>query len=182
MPETFNADITETGFWDRDMVKYLKNIRDLVNELVDDHATFKTAVDNLNTLTDELRADHATTKTAVDELNTLTDELHDDHATFITLTNELHVDVDLITLAVDGVLGKMDADFADVTNASTDYEAVHGVGGSGAVLPAAAITAGNVATISASKATAGPATISAAEAAAGPAALSDSTDLKLTAG
>ncbi len=143
---TLDFNITEKGHWDADLVKFLRNVVDVVNELQDDHAT---------------------TATAVDELNTLTDELHDDHATNKTMTDELHVDVDLITLAVDGIVAKLDGD-AGITD--TNYEAVHGVGGSGAALPAAAIAATDVATITATKATAGPAT------------LTEITDLKLTKG
>ena len=49
------------------------------------------------------------------------------------LINELQTDHALFQLAVDGIVAKLDAD-AGITD--TDYEAVHGVGGSGAALPA----------------------------------------------
>ena len=106
----------------------------------------------------ELVTDHATYKTAVDELNTLTDELRADHATFITLTNELHVDVDLNGAALEAILTKMDAD-GGITD--TDYVAVHGRSGSGTSIQAAAVTASDVATITAAEATAGPAALTA---------------------
>jgi len=50
------------------------------------------------------------------------------------LINELQDDQDLISLAVDGICAKLDG---DAGCSDTDYEAVHGVGGSGAALPAA---------------------------------------------
>jgi hypothetical protein len=61
----------------------------LANELHDDHATFKTAVDETKTLADELHDDHATFKTAVDETKTFVDELHDDHATVKTYLDNI---------------------------------------------------------------------------------------------
>jgi hypothetical protein len=60
-----------------------------VNELIADHATFKTSVDGIETAVEELMDDHATTKTAVDESNTAIDELIDDHATFKTVVDDL---------------------------------------------------------------------------------------------
>jgi hypothetical protein len=47
MAETLQNNVEETGYWDGDMVKVLKNLRDVVNELQTDHATTKTAVDLL---------------------------------------------------------------------------------------------------------------------------------------
>ena len=49
-----------------------------VTELMADHATFKTAVDQTETLVEELHDDHATFKSAVDSLKTLADELKAD--------------------------------------------------------------------------------------------------------
>ena len=49
------------------------------------------------------------------------------------LINELQTDHALFQLAVDGIVAKLDGD-GGITD--TDYEAVHGVGGSGAALPA----------------------------------------------
>jgi hypothetical protein len=82
----------------------------------------------------------------MDKIDTLIDELRTDHASFKTLTDETKDDCDAIAAAVDAILQKLDAD-AGITD--TDYEAVHGVGGSGTALPAAAITAADVATITA---------------------------------
>lgn len=39
--------ITGNGMYQRDLVLYLQNVRDAVNELVDDHATMKTTLDML---------------------------------------------------------------------------------------------------------------------------------------
>lgn len=103
-------DITSKGMYQRDLVIFLQNVVDALNETVDDHATnrtfmtetetlieelhddhatFKTAVDNTETLIEELHDDHATFKTAVDATETLIEELHDDHATFKTVVDDL---------------------------------------------------------------------------------------------
>lgn len=58
--ETLLEDVAESGLNQGDLVKLLNNLVRAVNEMVTDHATTKTAVDDLNTLTDELRTDHAT--------------------------------------------------------------------------------------------------------------------------
>jgi hypothetical protein len=55
MPETLNQNVEEGGFWDGDLVKVLKNVRDIVNELQADHATFKTVTDDLKTLLNSVR-------------------------------------------------------------------------------------------------------------------------------
>jgi chromosome segregation ATPase len=70
MAEALQADITENGLNQGDLVKFLKNVRDTVNELVDDHATYKTQADAVETLVEELHDDHATNKTVIDELKT----------------------------------------------------------------------------------------------------------------
>ncbi len=49
------------------------------------------------------------------------------------LLNELQTDHATVQLAVDGIVAKIDAD-EGITD--TDYEAIHGVAGSGAALPA----------------------------------------------
>lgn len=49
------------------------------------------------------------------------------------LVNELQADHATFQLAVDAIVAKLDAD-AGITD--TNYEALHGVGGSGAALPA----------------------------------------------
>lgn len=50
MALTLKSDIKENGINQTDLVAYLANIRDLVNELQADHATFKTVVDDQKTL------------------------------------------------------------------------------------------------------------------------------------
>jgi len=55
MAETLLSTITETGVNQGDQVKFYKNVRDLVNELQTDHATFKTVVDDLKTLANNIR-------------------------------------------------------------------------------------------------------------------------------
>jgi hypothetical protein len=49
MATTLENDIQRSGFYQADLVKYLENIRDVVNELQTDHATFKTAISTLRT-------------------------------------------------------------------------------------------------------------------------------------
>lgn len=78
MAETLQANITEQGMNQGDVVKFLKNVRDLVNEL---------------------QADHATNKTTVDECRTAIVELIDDHATNIALLAELKTAVNAIITA-----------------------------------------------------------------------------------
>ena len=51
----------------------------------------------------------------------------------VDIVNELQTDHATFQLAVDGITQKLDGD-AGITD--TNYEAVHGVGGSGAALPA----------------------------------------------
>jgi len=53
------------------------------------------------------------------------------------VVNELQTDIGTLTAAVDGMFTKLDADITTGGATSTDYEAVHGLGGSGAALPAA---------------------------------------------
>lgn len=75
MASTLNQTITETGIEQGDLVKYLGNVRDVVNELQADHATTKTAVDGGKTVVDELVDDHATFKTVVTDLKTLLNQI-----------------------------------------------------------------------------------------------------------
>ncbi|MCK5444440.1 MAG: hypothetical protein KAI73_02380 [Rhodospirillaceae bacterium] len=56
-------DIIDSGMWQADLVKFLNNVLDIVNELQADAATSKTTVDALVALTTELRTDHGTTRT-----------------------------------------------------------------------------------------------------------------------
>lgn len=82
-----------------------------VQEIHDDHATFKTAADAVEILIEELFDDHGTAKTAVDEAKTLIDEMHDDHASLITWMTEVDSDEDVINNYLDflqepdGVIG-----------------------------------------------------------------------------
>ena len=55
MAETLKADIRENGYWDGDLIKLQKNIRDLANELQEDHATFRTVVADNKTLLNQIR-------------------------------------------------------------------------------------------------------------------------------
>ncbi len=162
---TMPSKISGNGINQGALFTLLTNLVTVINEVVDDHATTKTAVDELNTLTDELRADHAT-------FITLTDELHDDHAINKTMTDEIHVDVDLNGAALEAILTKLDND-AGITD--TNYVAVHGRAGSGTSIQAAAVAATDVATITAGKVS----TITAGEASAGPATLTNATNLTL---
>jgi len=135
---------------------------EILDDLHDNDVALKTSVDTTNTLATELRTDHATTKTSVDELKTLTDELHDDHAIFITLCTELELDLEAavaditaMRAAIVGITAKLDAD-GGVTD--TNYAATWDP----AAQTSTVIAAPQVATITATKATAGPATITAA--------------------
>lgn len=55
MAELLQADITENGRGQGDLVRFLKNTRDVVNELQTDHGTFVTGVTALQTLLNQLR-------------------------------------------------------------------------------------------------------------------------------
>ena len=70
MAEALQSDVTPTGVNQGDLVRVLANLRDVVNELITDHASYKTTVDGLVTLTTELRADHATFITAITNIGT----------------------------------------------------------------------------------------------------------------
>lgn len=48
--------VEEGGFWVGDLVKYMENVRDLVNELQTDHATFRTVCGDMKALLNQLRA------------------------------------------------------------------------------------------------------------------------------
>lgn len=63
-------------------------------------------------------------------LVTVVNELVDDHATLIA--------------AVDGALDKLDADITAGGASETNYAAIHGLGGSGAALPATLTNATNL--------------------------------------
>lgn len=70
MAELLQAAIKVDGMGQGDLVRFLQNVRDVVNEIQADAATSKTAVDELNTLTDELRADLATTVSELTAIGT----------------------------------------------------------------------------------------------------------------
>lgn len=55
MADALRADIVESGMGQGDLVKLLGNIRDLVNELQDDHSTFRTVVGDNKALLNQLR-------------------------------------------------------------------------------------------------------------------------------
>ena len=48
MAETIKNTIKENGMTQGDLVRFMKNVRDVVNELQTDHATLKTMVDELH--------------------------------------------------------------------------------------------------------------------------------------
>jgi hypothetical protein len=55
MAVTLKGDVEPGGFWGEDIVRVLQNVRDVLNELQADHATFKTATDDLKTLLNSVR-------------------------------------------------------------------------------------------------------------------------------
>ena len=103
---------------------------------------------SLVALINELRTDHATYKTSVDELKTAVDELIDDHATLKTLTDEVISDFDAHTHNADGSQGGSYFTSIPKTDAATLS------GGTTRSIAASAL-----ATLAASKPTAGPSTI-----------------------
>lgn len=74
-----------------------------ITELMADHATFKTAVDQTETLVEELHDDHATLKTSHDGMETLIEEMHDDHATVKTALAALKAYMSHMALSDGGV-------------------------------------------------------------------------------
>lgn len=101
MAETLQSDVTEDGVWQADMVKVLKNLRDVVNELQADHATYKAVVDELKTDYTALLADVTAIRAEVVKLVT-------DMASRITDHNTLRAKLNL-----DG--GVTDTDYAAAT-------------------------------------------------------------------
>lgn len=77
-------EITENGMGQGDLVRYLGNVRDAVNELITDHATNRTNMTETETLIEELHDDHATNKTFTDELKTDLNALRTDLTTIAT--------------------------------------------------------------------------------------------------
>ncbi len=56
MAATLEHDILRSGHWQADVVKYLENIRDVVNELQTDHATYRTEVVAIGTTLASVKA------------------------------------------------------------------------------------------------------------------------------
>ena len=65
MPTALSQSLTGTGINQGDLITLLQNIVDLVNELGDDHATFKTVVDELKTDYTALLADVTAIRTSL---------------------------------------------------------------------------------------------------------------------
>lgn len=123
--------------------------RTAILELIDDHATFKTAVDEGKTAVDDLIARQAEDKTAIDELI-------DDHATFKAVTDELTAWAEALGTKLNSDTGVNDADYdADITADAPET-----------------LSASDPSVITASSPTAGPDTLSAGDPEAAPAALS----------
>lgn len=82
--QALSSDIKRNGLHQNTLVELLENIRDVINELVDDHATNKTTIDETRTAVLELIVDHATNKTFTDELKTDLNALRADLVTIAT--------------------------------------------------------------------------------------------------
>lgn len=101
MATALQADITESGLNQGDLVKLLNNIVLAINELVDDHATNKT-------FTDELKVDLTALIADVTALRTPVAALVTDMATRISDHNTLRAKLNLDA-------GVTDADYAAAT-------------------------------------------------------------------
>lgn len=96
------ATLTMRGALYKSLRKVVQVVNDLVtsvNEMRTDHLGTGTSYQVLAT---ELVADHATFKTAVDQTKTAVDELIDDHATFKTVTDDLKTLANGIRTALSG--------------------------------------------------------------------------------
>ena len=138
MAQALAGDITGNGVNQGDLAAVLANLRDVVNELQEDHATFRTSVLNIETLIEELHDDHATVKT-------LTDELKTDYTALLA-------DVTEIRTKLVATHAKLDAD-GGVTD--TNYAATNDP----AALTATSIAAAGVATLTAAKPASPPAAL-----------------------
>ena len=105
-----------------------------VNNIVDDLEALRGALSAGGVVAvTELMADHATTKTAVDETKTLIDELHDDHATFKTVVDDLKALANLLrtNLMGDGLLSigtlLISATAEDFKTTTTAYYRIDGI-------------------------------------------------------
>ena len=143
-----------------------KGIQDLWDTLVDYLQSLEDSIAEYKTAVDELIDDHATFKTAVDELNTLTDELRSDHAVFITLTDEIKTDMNANNNIYDVHTHECSNSDATAARCSTPDTgaAENSLTASAASALAADLGSANVSTITAGEATAGPATITASKA------------------
>lgn len=65
MAKTLQGKITETGMSQGDIVKVLENMRDVINELITDHATNRTAIAANKTATNAIITAAATNIAAV---------------------------------------------------------------------------------------------------------------------
>ena len=73
----------------------------------------------LITAANEVITDHATTKTSVDEGKTLLDELHDDHATYKAVVDELKTWAEALATKLNADAGVTDTDYdATITNSA----------------------------------------------------------------
>ena len=68
---TLESDVTLTGYGQGDLVRYLQNVRDNVNEMTTDHATNKTTIDENRTAIMELIDDHDTNQTHLANIKAL---------------------------------------------------------------------------------------------------------------
>lgn len=116
---TLENSIKKTGINQGDLVDLLTNLVTVVNELVDDHAT---------------------NKTTIDECRTAIVELIDDHATMVTLETELKADIGTIATFQAALTAKLDAD-AGITD--TDYAATLTEVAAVTASPPATLTAGD---------------------------------------
>lgn len=84
--------ITPNGIYQRDLVTFLGNVIDVVNELQTDAGTNRTNATETETLVEELHDDHATFKTVVDDIKTLLNQIR---------TSQLYAALGNPTFAID---------------------------------------------------------------------------------
>lgn len=87
MAQALDSDITGGGLEQGDLVKFLGNVRDAVNELITDHATNKTFTDELKTDLTALIADVTAIRAEVVKLVTDNASRISDHNTLRTKLN-----------------------------------------------------------------------------------------------
>lgn len=79
----------------------------------------RVTVSESKTLLDELHDDHATFKTALGQTKVLVDELHDDHATLKTAVDEVIAWAEALATKLNADTGVADTDYdADITAAA----------------------------------------------------------------